>query len=161
MAQDIFLKLDGVDGESQDGSHKDEIEVLSWSWDMTQSGAMHSGSGGGAGKAQVGDLQFQHRLDRASPNLMRMCLTGKHIAKAVLTVRKAGGEPLDYLKLTMEDVLVTRVHPSVDGAQSERGQESVSLSFAKVTQEYQVQNQQGGPGGTITAGYDLKRNQEA
>ena len=161
MAQDIFLKLDGVDGESQDGSHKDEIELLSWNWDMTQSGAMHSGSGGGAGKAQVGDLQFHHRLDRASPNLMRMCLTGKHISKAVLTVRKAGGEPLDYLKLTMEDVLVTSVSPSVQSAQAEQGQEQVRLSFAKVTQEYQVQNQQGGPGGTITAGYDLKRNQEA
>ena len=72
----MFLKLDGVDGESQDAAHKDEIEVLDWTWSMVQSGAMHSGSGGGAGKAQVGDLEFSHHLDRASPNLMRMCLPG-------------------------------------------------------------------------------------
>jgi type VI secretion system secreted protein Hcp len=161
MAQDMFLKLDGVDGESQDAAHKDEIEVLEWHWSMAQSGAMHSGSGGGAGKAQVGDLEFSHHLDRASPNLMRMCLSGKHIPKAVLTVRKAGGQPLDYLKLTLEDVLVTRVQPRLQRGEADQGREEVSLSFAKVTQEYQVQNQQGGPGGTITAGYDLKRNQEA
>lgn len=161
MAHDIFLKIDGVDGESQDANHKDEIEVLNWGWNMTQSGAMHSGSGGGAGKAHVDDLEFQHELDRASPNLMRMCLTGKHIAKAVLTVRKAGGEPLDYLKLTMEDVLVTRVAPSISTEDASRGSECVKLSFAKVTQEYKIQNQQGGSAGAVTAGYDLKRNQEA
>ncbi len=76
-------------------------------------------------------------------------------------MRKAGGQPLDYLKLTLEDVLVTRVQPRLQRGEADQGREEVSLSFAKVTQEYQVQNQQGGPGGTITAGYDLKRNQEA
>ena len=160
MAQDIFLKLDGIEGESQDAKHKDEIEVLNWNWRMSQSAAMHAGSGGGAGKAEIGDLQFEHRLDRASPNLMRMCLTGKHIAKAALTVRKAGGDPLDYLKLTMDDVLITQVNPSVSVG-DEGGREVVALSFAKVNQEYQVQNAQGGPGGAVTAGYDIKGNQEA
>ncbi|MDE2119116.1 MAG: type VI secretion system tube protein Hcp [Betaproteobacteria bacterium] len=161
MAQDIFLKLEGVNGESQDADHKDEIELLSWSWGMHQSGAMHSGSGGGAGKADVSDFEFHHRLDRASPNLMRMCLTGKHIAKACLTVRKSGGQALDYLKLTMEDVLVTRVEPSMSGSDAAQGNERVCLSFARVTQEYKVQNAQGGSGGAVSAGYDLKRNQEA
>ena len=161
MAQDMFLKLEGVNGESQDAQHQDEIEVLSWTWTMKQSGAMHSGSGGGAGKAEVADFEFQHRLDRASPNLMRMCLTGKHIAKACLTVRKSGGEALEYFKLTMDDVLVTHVNPSMDGADDARGVERVKLSFAKVTQEYKVQNAQGGSGGAVSAGYDLKRNQEA
>ena len=111
LFQDIFLKINGIDGESQDSSHKNEIEVLVWDWNIEQQSNMHAGSGGGAGKATVSDLSFEHYVDRASPNLMKYCLTGKHIDQATLVVRKAGGNPLEYLKLTMSDVIVTRVAP--------------------------------------------------
>src|SRR5690242_8510892 len=160
MAQDIFIKINGIDGESQDSAHKSEIEVKSWGWEISQQSNMHMGSGGGAGKATIEDLSFEHLVDRASPNLMKYCLTGKHIDQAVLTVRKAGGNPLEYLKITMSDVLVTRVHPS--GSNSENGiRELVRLSFSRVKQEYVVQNAQGGSGGAVTAGYDIKLNKEA
>ncbi|VXB38474.1 Protein hcp1 [Burkholderia sp. 8Y] len=160
MAQDIFIKINGIDGESQDSAHKNEIEVKSWGWEISQQSNMHMGSGGGAGKATVEDLAFVHLVDRASPNLMKYCLTGKHIDQAVLTVRKAGGNPLEYLKITMSDVIVTRVAPS--GSNTDNGiTESVRLSFAKVKQEYVVQNAQGGSGGAVTAGYDIKLNKEA
>lgn len=160
MAQDIFLKINGIDGESQDTSHKNEIEVLKWNWNIHQESTMHAGSGGGAGKATVEDLTFDHFVDRASPNLMKYCLTGKHINEAVLVVRKAGGNPLEYLKLTMSDVIVTGVAPS--GTNDDHGmRETVNLSFAKVKQEYVVQNQQGGSGGAVTASYDIKGNKEA
>jgi type VI secretion system secreted protein Hcp len=160
MAQDIFIKINGIDGESQDSAHKNEIEVASWSWQILQQSNMHMGSGGGAGKATVEDLAFEHLVDRASPNLMKYCLIGKHIDQAVLTVRKAGGNPLEYLKITMNDVIVTQVHPS--GSNADNGiREHVRLSFAKVKQEYVVQNAQGGSGGAVTAGYDIKLNKEA
>ncbi|WP_321963541.1 type VI secretion system tube protein Hcp [Paraburkholderia sp. J7] len=159
MAQDIFIKINGIDGESQDSAHKNEIEVKSWSWHIAQQSNMHMGSGGGAGKATVDDLTFVHLVDRASPNLMKYCLTGKHIDLAVLTIRKAGGNPLEYLKITMSDVIVTQVAPS--GSNADNGiTEQVRLSFAKVKQEYVVQNAQGGSGGAVTAGYDIKLNKE-
>ena len=160
MAQDIFLKINGIDGESLDATHKSEIEVLSWGWRVSQDSTMHAGSGGGAGKATVDDLSFEHLMDRASPNLMKYCLTGKHIDQAVLTVRKAGGNPLEYLKISMSDVIVTKVQPS--GSNDDNGiREQVRLSFAKVKQEYIVQNAQGGSGGAVTAAYDIKGNKEA
>jgi type VI secretion system secreted protein Hcp len=160
LAQDIFIKINGIDGESQDTAHKNEIEVKKWSWDISQQSSMHVGSGGGAGKATVDDLSFEHLVDRASPNLMKYCLTGKHIDQAVLTVRKAGGNPLEYLRLTMSDVIVTSVQPS--GSNTETGiREVVRLSFSRVKQEYVVQNAQGGSGGAVTAGYDIKLNREA
>ncbi|MFC0400779.1 Hcp family type VI secretion system effector [Paraburkholderia rhizosphaerae] len=160
MAQDIFIKINGIDGESQDSAHKNEIEVRSWGWHISQQSNMHMGSGGGAGKATVDDLAFEHLVDRASPNLMKYCLTGKHVDQAVLTVRKAGGNPLEYLKITMSDVIVTQVQPS--GSNGDNGiREQVRLSFAKVKQEYVVQNAQGGSGGAVTAGYDIKLNKEA
>jgi type VI secretion system secreted protein Hcp len=161
MAQDIFLKIDGINGESLDEKHKDEIEVLSWNWEILQDSTMHAGSGGGAGKATVKDLTFDHSIDRASPNLMKYALTGKHIDQAVLVTRKAGGNPLEYLKLTMSDVIVTRVKPAGARDEAERSRETVSLSFAKVKQEYVVQNAQGGSGGAVTASFDIKGNKEA
>ncbi|MFS8935082.1 Protein hcp1 [Cupriavidus taiwanensis] len=161
MAQDIFLKINGIDGESQDSSHKNEVEVLAWDWSIEQQSTMHAGSGGGAGKATVSDLSFEHFIDRASPNLMKYCLTGKHINEAVLVVRKAGGNPLEYLKLTMTDVIVTRVSPKGSVDDEVRMREKVALSFSRVKQEYVVQNAQGGSGGAVTAGYDIKGNKEA
>lgn len=160
MAQDIFLKLNGIDGESQDASHKNEIDVSSWSWQVLQESNMHQGSGGGSGKATVKDLTFIHAVDRSSPNLMKFCLTGKHIPEAKLVVRKAGGSPLEYLKITMTDVVITNVQPA-GSSSDEIISEQIGLSFAKVKQEYTVQNQQGGSGGAVTAGYDIKLNKEA
>jgi type VI secretion system secreted protein Hcp len=160
MAQDIFLKIDGINGESQDDKHKNEIEVLNWDWEVLQQSSMHAGSGGGAGKATIKDLTFEHAIDRASPNLMKYALTGKHIDQAVLVMRKAGGNPLEYLKITMSDVIVTRVKPSGSKNEPEKNLEAVSLSFSKVEQEYVVQNAQGGSGGAVTAGFDIKGNKE-
>lgn len=160
MAQDIFLKIDGIEGESQDAAHKNEIEIRTWQWRVSQESAMHGGSGGGAGKATVDDLTFEHLVDKSSPNLMKYCLTGKHIPEAKLTVRKAGGNPLEYLKITMTDVIVTQVRPN--GRHDGNGiEEQVSLAFSKVKQEYAVQNAQGGSAGAITAGYDIKGNKES
>mgnify|MGYP003582556492 FL=1 len=161
MSQDIFLKINGIEGESQDGSHKNEIEVLSYNWNMFQEASMHAGSGGGSGKATVEDLEFDHYVDRASPNLMKYCLTGKHVSEAMLTVRKAGGSPLEYLKLTMSDVIITGVRPSGTTSDDVRVKERIRMSFAKVKQEYNVQNAQGGSGGAVTASYDIKANKEA
>jgi type VI secretion system secreted protein Hcp len=160
MAQDIFLKITGIDGESQDAAHKNEIDVSNWEWQVLQESNMQQGSGGGSGKATVKDLSFVHNVDRASPNLMKFCLTGKHIPEAVLVVRKAGGTPLEYLKITMNDVVITNVQPA-GSAQDEVIKERVSMAFAKIKQEYTVQNQQGGSGGAVTAGYDIKLNKEA
>jgi type VI secretion system secreted protein Hcp len=141
-AQDIFLKINGIEGESQDASHKGEIEVLSWNWGMTQTSNMHAGSGGGAGKATVRDLTFLHWTDRASPTLIKHCLTGKHIPEARLTVRKAGGKPLEYLRIIMTDVIVSEVRATGESAR-ERIRETVSLAFSKVSHEYVVQKPTG------------------
>ncbi|MEA3120842.1 MAG: type secretion system secreted protein Hcp [Paraburkholderia sp.] len=154
MSNDVFINIDGITGESQDAGHPDEIQVENWTWKLSQKSSMMSGSGGGAGKATVEDLVFFHNIDRASPNLMSYCLTGKHIRKAVLTMRKAGGIPFDFLRITMSDVIVTGVELSAS-------YEQVRLSFATVKQEYMVQNAQGGSRGVVTGTFDIKANVSA
>ena len=161
MSQDMFIKLTGIDGESKDSAHTNEIDVLNWSWRITQESTMHTGSGGGTGKAQVDDLEFEHYVDRATPNLFKYCVTGKHIPEAKLTIRKAGGNPLEYLKITLTDVVVTLVSPSGSSSDEVKVRERVGLSFAKVKTEYTVQNQQGGSGGAVTAAYNIQGNAEA
>jgi type VI secretion system secreted protein Hcp len=158
MTSDIFIQIQGIDGESQDAEFNKAIEVLHWEMSIGQPSNVHSGSGGGAGKASVSDLVFLHDIDRASPNLAMYCHSGKHVPEVRLTMRKAGGQPFKYYRLTLEDAIITKVWPSVDGANAV---EKVGLSFAKMKQEYFVQNAQGGSGGAITADIDIKRNRSA
>ncbi|WP_206999790.1 Hcp family type VI secretion system effector [Trinickia mobilis] len=157
MTRDIFLKLTGIDGESMDASHPNEIEVLTWDWSVSQQSNMHAGRGSGAGKCTVGDLTFEHYIDRATPSLVQYCLTGKHVDSAVLVMRKAGGKPLEYLKLTMGDVLVTQVKPA-GNVNMRAPREEIRLSFARVRQESVIQNADGGSAGTVSMGYDIKAN---
>ena len=161
MAIDAFLKLDGIKGESVDKAHKEEIEVLSWSWGMSQTGTTHRGTGGGAGKVSVQDLSIVKYVDRASPVLIQTCCTGKHIEEAVLSVRKAGGEPLDYLVLTLNDVLISSVS-SGGSTGDELVTETISLNFARFNVSYQPQDAKGGKaGGAIEAGFNIATNEAA
>ncbi|WP_322056104.1 type VI secretion system tube protein Hcp [Paraburkholderia sp. J63] len=154
---DMFLKIIGIAGESQDEVHRGEIDVDSWRWKMAQQSSMMSGSGSDAGTATVNDLEFVHQIDRASPNLMRYCLTGRHIPEAILTARKAGGAPMDFLKITMGDMVITGVEPS---SAADQFLEHVTLSFARVKQEYTVQGKLGTSNGTVTASFDIKENRD-
>jgi len=70
MAVDMFIKIGDIEGEAVDDAHGGEIDVLDWSWGMSQSGSMHIGGGGGSGKVNVQDLSFTKYVDMASPNLM-------------------------------------------------------------------------------------------
>ncbi|CAG2262860.1 MULTISPECIES: Hcp family type VI secretion system effector [Burkholderia] len=155
MAQDIFLKLAGIKGESRDASHPDEIEVLAWDWSADQPSSTRSGAGSIEAECTANDLTIEHYVDRASPILMLHCLKGNHIENAVLVARKAGCMPLEYLKITLDDVVITRIN-SVANFNMARPREEVQLSFAHIRQEYVVQNAQGGSGGTVAAGYDVK-----
>jgi type VI secretion system secreted protein Hcp len=158
MAFDTFIKIGSLKGESPDKGHEDEIQVLSWSWGMSQSGTTHTATGGGAGKVNVQDISFTHHLDASSPNLVKACCTGEHFDKASLTSRKAGGSPLDYLVVELDDVIITSV--SHGGSHGEdQMTENVTLNFAKFKLSYQPQDNKGAKkGGAIEATYDIAKN---
>ncbi|MEM5299369.1 type VI secretion system tube protein Hcp [Burkholderia sp. JPY481] len=158
MAQDIFIRIDGIDGESQDAAHLNEIDVIGWRWQVAQPAGMLAGSSGRVPKATVSDLEFTHLMDRASPNLARYCFSGERIPEAKLTVRRAGGIPHEYAKITMYDVIVSFVEP-IGGGQC--CHEQVRLSFARMKHEYILQNSHGGSGGTVTALIDIRANRQS
>ena len=157
MAADIFLKLGDIKGESQDSKHKDEIELLSWSWGVTQGGTMAFGGGGGEGKASFSDFTLTHKVDKATPNLMKACATLDHIKEATVTQRKAGKEQQEYLIFKMTDIIITGVHPA--GHDGDGGPtENVSLQCAKVDMEYKPQKQDGSLDAGVHFKYDIKGN---
>lgn len=157
MAVDVFLKLGDVKGESKDADHEGDIDVLSWSWGVSNHADMRSGGGAGAGKANFNDLSFMHALDKASPVLMKACAMGDHFPEATMVSRKSGKGQQEYLIVKMKEVFVTSVQPS---GSSEHPMESVSLVFGHVDLEYKPQKGDG----TLDAGvhfvYDLLKNTE-
>ena len=160
MATDIFAKIGTILGESTDVKHKNEIDVLSWAWGVTQSGTMAHGGGGGAGKASFNDFTFTHRVDKATPQLLKACATGTHIPDATITVRKAGKGQQEYLIIKMSDVLITGVAMSV-AADGPTSAENVTLQFAKVDLEYKPQKADGSLETGIHFKFDIKANKVA
>ncbi|WP_416421577.1 type VI secretion system tube protein Hcp [Pseudomonas sp. App30] len=159
MAVDMFIKIGDIKGESQDSAHKDEIDVQGWSWGMSQSGSMHLGSGGGAGKVNVQDLSITKFIDKSSPNLMMACSSGKHYPEAKLVIRKAGGESqVEYMIITLKEVLISSL--STGGtSHDDRLTENVTLNFAQVLVDYQPQKADGTKdGGPVKYGWNIRQN---
>jgi len=159
VSVDMFMKIDGASGESKDANHKNWTDIVSFSWGATQPGNMASGGGLGAGKASFNDLHVVARIDKAAPAVMKHCASGKHLSKIELSVCKAGGQQVEYTKITLEDVLVSSVQLS-----GELNQESVTVNFAfqaaKVKQQYWEQTEQGGKGAESLVAWDIKQNKE-
>jgi len=155
-AGDMFFKVKGakagpIKGEALDDKHKDEIEVLSWSWGMLSKPSL--GGGSASGKATIRELKIVKRVDKASTALMGAVRTNEAITEGILTLRKSGGpgKPLEYLKIKIEDGRVTSY--DVEAGDTGGGStliEKITLSFNKISIEYTPQGGDGQPlGGTM------------
>jgi len=158
MAMDQFIKFTPqLKGESKDSKHKDEIDVLAWSWGMSNSGSAHQGTGAGAGKVNVQDLSITKYVDSATTPLMLAACNGKHYDEVLLTVRKAGETPVEYLKIKMSEVLITSISTGGSGGE-DRLTENVTLNFAKVHVDYTPQDDKGKAGTAIPMDWDIAKN---
>jgi type VI secretion system secreted protein Hcp len=138
----MFLKVEGVTGESSDADHKGEIDVVSWSWGLQAS--LDASTGQASGRRRLSELQIVKRVDRSSPTLMDFVKTNKPVKNVTLTVRKAGKTPLKYFTIELKDARVTSVKTeSVDAELVER----VSLGFVEITVTYIQQDSTGAKGG--------------
>jgi type VI secretion system secreted protein Hcp len=179
---DYFLKIDGIEGESQDAKHKGEIDIKSWGWVVEQAPNQLTGVGLGAGKARFGPLCFTAWISKASPKLIQVCATGDMVKKATLTCRKAGTDQQGYYKIILSDFLVSWVaqdgsggarstapalptrtidraplsHPEASSGGDIYPIEHFQLSYNRIEFEYREQKADGSLGGSIKAGYDLR-----
>jgi len=155
MAVDCYFKLDGINGESADDKHKDEIQVLSWSFGGSQTTTVAGTGGSGAGKVNLADLSIMKYYDKASVPLLQAMCKGDHIKTGVLTMTKAGSGGDPFLKISFEELFVTSLQ---DSASSEIPSESVSFSYNKIKVEYFTQDEKGTLKKANNVQYDLKAN---
>jgi type VI secretion system secreted protein Hcp len=153
MSIDCHMKLDGVTGESTHKDHKDEIDILSWSWGVSNQSSVSAGSGSGKGKAQAMELHLVHHYDKSSPVLAKSCASGKHFKDATITCRKAGEGQLDFLKITLKQVMVTQVSPA--GNSGADVIESFGISYEDIEFEYKPQDDKGKLGGAVKFGWNI------
>ena len=153
MAIDTHIKFDGVDGESAHKDHKGEIQVISWSWQVSNPSAPFGG-GSGQGKGDPGHFSFQHNYDKASPVLAKRCADGLHFKEVTLTARKSGEGQKDFLKVVMKAVFISSAAASGGGG----GEifESVSMTYGDIDFDYKPQDAKGGLGSSVKFGWDVK-----
>jgi type VI secretion system secreted protein Hcp len=126
------------------------------SWGLNQTGAGATGGGHGAGKVSVHDVSITKYVDKSSAALMLHCCSGKHIPNGLITVRKAGDKPLEYLKFKLKDIMVTSVQLAGHG--SDLLTENLTLNFAEFQVEYQEQKPDGSGVAGGEMGWKIKEN---
>ena len=156
---DYFLKIDGIAGESLDARHRDEIEVLAFSWGESHPGTPSPGAAISGGKVMIEPFNFTTLVSSASPKLMLLGANGNSVKNAVFVARRAGATQNEYLKVTMHDVTVAAYH--LGGDDGDVPVEEISLRFSKVTVDYRPQKPTGALGAAIHMGWDVKNNKEA
>jgi len=156
---DYFLKIKDIPGESQAKDHKDEIEVLSFSWGAQNSGSSSHGTGAGSGVASVQDFHFTMVINKASAKLFDACCTGKHIADGVFVARRAGGTQLPYLTYKFTNLLISSYQTGGSGGGGDvRPVESISFNFEQADIDYQQQNEKGEKmGAPVIANWNVKQ----
>jgi type VI secretion system secreted protein Hcp len=135
----MYLKLDGIDGESLEPNHGNELTLQSFSWGITSTTA-----------PQMNALHVVMAADRAAPLLMRKSATKERITSAVLTVRN--GNSQDYMKWTFGNILVTSFQ--INGGGTNRPTVTVDLLPSKVDVEYRAQLSNGGLGPAVKGSWD-------
>jgi type VI secretion system secreted protein Hcp len=159
MAVDMFLKIADIEGESKDIKHANEMQIENFTWGAAQSGTSAHGTGAGAGKVNIHDLHVTKNYDAASPKLFLSCANGKHHSSAEIVVRKAGENPLEYLKIKMTDVIITSIQTDGNNGMDTL-RESIALNFTQVELEYTPQDEKGAGKGAVKAGWNVKTNQK-
>lgn len=155
-ASNMFLKLDGIDGESMDDQHKDWIEIESWSWSVDNPTSFAVGQGGQATQAHFAPINVTKNVDKASVTLWQNCTTGKHIQGGTISCMKLDGESrIEYLKIQLTDILVSGIQTSGHGTEHSV-HENVALQFAKFTELYNLQQNIGSAGGGKQFGWDIQ-----
>jgi type VI secretion system secreted protein Hcp len=167
---DMFLKIDGIEGESTDSKHSKEIELDSFHVGVKQTGTIGSATGGGgAGRVKAEDFHFTMKSSKASPKLFLACCTGEHITSATVTLRKAGKTAQEFMIYKFKNVVISSYQTGIgmkednaaDKADDWSAQlEHISFNHGSLDMEYKEQKDDGTSGGSVKAGYNFQKNEK-
>jgi len=133
MASDFFIKIDGIDGDSNDKGHGKWIEVISFSHGSEQ----NVGAGRAtdvSGRGSFIPFRFTHLIDKATPKLQQFCMSGQKVAKVQFQVCRAiAGKQEPIYEITMENVKISKTFVK---SVSEGSKDSLLDSFKGVDENY-------------------------
>ena len=156
MAVDYFLKLsDGIEGESSDSNHKNEIQIMSWSWGASQVSSVAGTGGSGAGKADLSDFSIMTYFDKATPKFFKSIGLGTHIKSGTMSAIKSGADGKPYLKVDFKELFVSSLQIS---GSSEIPTVSLSFTYNEIKIDYSVQDENGNLKSTGPVTYNTKEN---
>jgi len=155
MAVDYFLTLDGIQGESEDNDHKNDIQILSWSWGGSQTSSVAGTGGSGAGKVSLSDFSIMAYFDKSTPKFFKSICAGTHIKTGTMNAIKAGSDGKPYLKVDFKELFVTSLQIS---GSSEVPSVSISFSYNEIKIDYSTQNEQGNVTSTGAVTMNTKTN---
>jgi type VI secretion system secreted protein Hcp len=158
-AVNMFLDINGIPGESTVTGHAGQVDVLAWSWGMSNPGTTHGAAGTGSAKANFQDLSVTKYVDKSSPLLMLHSANGALISTVTLYVESANGgaNPVQIIKIVMSNVLVTSVSSGGSGGE-DRLTENITLNFSKIEYDYSPVNPAGGVVTPISFAWDIQNN---
>jgi type VI secretion system secreted protein Hcp len=158
MPTDMFLKLSGITGESNDSKHGGELDIVSWEWGMKHSGTLHSGTSRRRARVSVNNLTCIKVVDKASPALMKKCLNGEVIPEGILTCRKAGDKVVEYYVLTLTNTLIMGIFAGTNQGNDEQV-EKLELNFEKFKVAYTAQDSKGRSMGVSEVTWSISENE--
>jgi type VI secretion system secreted protein Hcp len=162
MSVDMFLEFDAdskIVGESIDDKHGKCLQIDGFSFGAEMPASAESGTGLGAGKVKFDQFNFKTKSSLASAPAFRDMYSGKHIKKATLYLRKAGGTQEDYMKFIFKELIITKY--AIDGS-GEEPTEDLAFAYTGLYVYYAPQDQKGAidNGNKRDAGWDVKANKE-
>jgi type VI secretion system secreted protein Hcp len=158
---DYLLKIDGIDGESKQDKHEKWIEIQSWSFGATNSGSSGTGSGAGSGKVSFQDFHFVCDYGTHSPIIMFHCADGKHIPKAEMHIRKAGGKQEVFTTWKFTNIILSSYQTGGSGHGNPLPTDQCSFNFEKIEMEYKPQKSDGTLDAAIKANFNVKEGKGA
>ena len=160
MAIEYHLKFGSIKGESAATKHKEEIELLSWNWGASNPTTI-VGSGMSAGKVSMSDLSFSKRVDKSSPKLLELCVTGKHVDEVTLSCSKqtGGKTPEDFLIIKLKEAYVSSFQAGGSSGE-DVGTESLSVTYGSINYDYKVQDKAGVLTSSGNVEYDLRKREQ-
>ena len=165
-ATDMFLKIEGIPGESTDDGHADWIEIVAFNHGISQPVSGASGTGGRTGgRADFMPFSVTKTIDKGTADLHIYWANGKHIPTVEVEFCLATGDKHCFMKYTLTDVIVSAVSPS--GSQGgDRPMEKISFTYGKIQWygkikwEYTPIDQAGAAGATVDRTWNLETNKQ-
>jgi len=160
---EMHLDLGSIQGESQSSTHSDEIELLSFSWGASNAAVRTATGTTKGGKPTVSEITVTKQIDKSSPQLFNALVSSTLIKTATISLSKStgGGNPEDHLVITLTGVYITSFQSSTskDLPPGQKGCETVTLNFQKISIDYKVQLASGLLASGGSASYDLTKGQ--